>query len=126
MHDINCSFRIKRFRNSIQIFLDRFSSSEIERGIDGDQEVRLIGGSNIRRILLRRPGGFPVIHLLVVFWSKWGRRNKRVSDEFVSVFESMTFLIEIDDSFCRLPKERGIIQIPVSGDKKNLLNGSGL
>jgi hypothetical protein len=75
---------------------------------------------------LRRPKGFRVISLLIVFRPEGGRRNERVSDEFVSVFESITFLIEIDDFSGRFSEEKEITQIPVSRDKKDLLNGSGL
>ena len=122
MHEIDRFFRMERSWNSIQVFLNRFPSSEIEIGIDGNQSIGLVRGSDIRRILLRGPRGFPIIHLLIVFRPKRGRRDKRVSDEFVSVFESITLLIEVEDFFRCFPKEKGISQVPVSGDEKNLLN----
>jgi hypothetical protein len=94
-------------------------------GIDGNQSIDLIRGPDITRILLRGPRGFPIIHLLIVFWSKGGRRDERVPDEFVSVFEPIAFLIEVDDFFCRLPKQKRITQVPVPGDEKDVLNRCG-
>ena len=88
--------------------------------------VNLIRGPNIRWILLERPRGFSVIPLFKVFWPKWRRRNKGVPDEFVSIFESDTTLIEINNAIRRSLKEEGITQIPVSSNEKNLLDESGL
>jgi len=52
----------------------------------------------------------PSSHSLLV---ERGRRKQRVSDEFVSVFESDNFLMEVDDPFRCFPKEKGITEIPV-------------
>jgi hypothetical protein len=76
-------------------------------------------------ILLRRPGGLSVIHLLIVFWPKRGWRDEGVPDELISVIKSVISLIEIDDWFFRLPKEMRITEIPVSWDEGDLFDRSG-
>jgi hypothetical protein len=86
----------------------------------------LFRGSNIGWVLLRRPIRFLVVHLLIIFRSKRGGGDKRVSDEFISIHESITSLAEIDDPFYWLIKEIGIAEIPISRNEEDLFNGSGL
>lgn len=125
MHDIDGPFWIEGFWKPIQIILNRFTPSEIEIGVDGSDLVGLIRRSNIRRILLGRPKSFPVIHLFIVFCPEWSWGDKGVSDEFVSIFESMTSLIEIVNSFLKFSKEIRITQIPVSRYENNLSRRGG-
>ena len=92
-------------------------------GIDREELPTFIRGPDIGWILLGRPGRFPIIHLLIGFRSKWGRWNKRVSDQFVSIAESITLPIEVDDPLVWLSEETGIGEVPVPRDEKDPIDG---
>lgn len=126
MHNIDCPFVIKRFGELIQILPDGFPFPQIEIGINGGKPVSLVRGSDIGWILLRRPGSLPVIHLFVVFWPEWGRGDKRIADQFISILEPVTFQMEVDDPFGRFLEKIWVTEIPVSGDKEDLTDRSSI
>ena len=95
---------MKRVWKLIQIILDRVTPPEVEIRIDRSELVGLIRRSNIRGILLGGPRSFAIIHLFVILGPKRSWRNKGVSDEFVSILESIAFLIEIDYPFLKFLK----------------------
>ena len=126
MHDIDRLFVIERPWELIQILRNSFTLLKIEIRIDGNQLIGLIRGLDIGWIFLRRPECFWIIHLLVVFGSKWGGGDKGVTDEFISVLKPMTSPVEIDDSFDWLFEEIGVTQIPVSRDEEDLFDSGSL
>ena len=87
--------------------------------------VRLVRGSDVGWVLLRRPRSLWVVHLLIIFWTKWSGRDKRVSNEVISILESITSLTKIDDLSGRIFKEIGVTQVPIPGDEKDLVDRSG-
>jgi hypothetical protein len=123
VHDIDHPLWVKRFDEPIEIFLNRFSPSQKEIGIDSGQFIAFPGGSNIGRLLLGGPGSLSIIHLLIIFGSKGGWRDKRVSRDFKAVFKTIAFLDEIDDPFHGFLKKIGIAQIQL-GDQKDFFAGA--
>ena len=46
--------------------------------------------------------------------------DKRITDDFVSISESVDFLVEIDQPFYRFFKEIMITEVPISGNEKEV------
>src|SRR4030042_2861992 len=92
-------------------------------GVDGDEQIRLIGRSDIGGIFLWRPGRLRVIHLLKVFRPEWSRRNKRVSNHLIPVLETIMLLAYINQPLHRIPEKIEVTKIPVSRDEEDLVDG---
>ncbi len=109
-------------RRMTEVFPDRFSLFQMEIRIDGNELARFIGRSDVGRIFLGRPRCLRVVHLFILFRSKWGRRDEGITDPFVTVLDSVAFLTKIDDSLHFLLEEVGITQVPVSRNEEDLLH----
>ena len=106
----------------VEVLLNRSPLSQIDVGINDHKPIRFLSRPDVGRVFLGRPWGVEIVHLLIIFRSKGCWRDKRISDQVVTIAEPKTLLIEVDHLVTRLPKKIGVSQVPVPGDEANLAN----
>jgi hypothetical protein len=106
----------------VEILLNRSPLSQIDVRVNGHKLIRILSRSDVGRIFLRGPWGVEIIHFFIIFRSKGGWRDKRISDQGVIIFQQEALPIKVDHPFYRLPEKIRVTRVPVPGDEENLAN----
>lgn len=122
VHHIDRFIEVRGLGQVVEVLLNRSPLSQIDMRINDHKLIRFLSGPDVGRALLGGPWGVEIVHLLIIFRSKGCWRDKRISDQVVTIFEPETLLIKVDHLPTRVTKEIGVSQVPVSGNEEDPLN----